>query len=230
MIFKRLFRRGTPPPPSLAGGLIEPLAAAGLAAEVVEGDAPSELNLRAPGALVGLRAGVVGRGLVQITDGGPPDFVQVTSEGGGVGHLVRSSAIGFHFLVRREGLAESVGAGWGSQGKIVARREFGGVGMARDFRWEAAMEKSDVAAPQAVAAAEQLNALDLPHEPILALLQEPNTLVLEVAPELFEEAPEGAMPRAAVIRASVFFGGRESIGVAEVEVMRDLCRAIAGAE
>ena len=130
----------------------------------------------APERSAGLRPGVVGRGLVRIVEGGPPDFVQVTSEGGGGGHLARSAAIGFHFLVRREGLAESIAAGWGSQGKIVARRDFGGVGMARDFHWEAAMEDSDVAAPQAVAAAEQLNARILAKDRILALLQEPNTL------------------------------------------------------
>ena len=223
MIWKRLFGKATPPPPSLAEGLLEPLAQAGLPAEVVEGEAPERS--------AGLRKGVVGRGLVRIVEGGPPDFVQVTSEGGGGGHLARSAAIGFHFLVRREGLAESIAAGWGSQGKIVARREFGVVGAARDFHWEAAMEESDVAAPQAVAAAERLNAYVLPKDRILALLQEPNTLVLEVAPELFEETPKGSgsLPRAGVIRASLFFGGREAIGVEEVELMRDLCRTVAGA-
>lgn len=224
MILKRLFGRATPPPPSLAEGLIEPLAQSGLSGEVVEGDAPERS--------AGLRKGVVGRGLVRIVEGGPPDFVQVTSEGGGGGHLSQSAAIGFHFLVRREGLSESIAAGWGSQGKIVARREFGGVGAPRDFHWEAAMDDSDVAAPQAVAAAEQLNAHVLPKERILALLQAPNTLVLEVAPGLFEEPPKGSgsLPRAGVILASLFFGGREAIGMEEVELMRDLCRTIGGAD
>ena len=139
MIFGRLFRRATTPPlPSLAEALLAPLAAAGLTGVVVQGDAPERE--------AGIRKGVVGRGLVEITAGGPPDFVQVTSEGGGGGHLARTAAVGFHFLVRRDGLAASVAAGWGSQGKIVARREFGGVGMARDFHWEAVMEDSDVAA------------------------------------------------------------------------------------
>ena len=228
MIFGRLFRRATTPPlPSLAEALLAPLAAAGLTGVVVQGDAPERE--------AGIRKGVVGRGLVEITAGGTPDFVQVTSEGGGGGHLARTAAVGFHFLVRRDGLAASVAAGWGSQGKIVARREFGGVGMARDFHWEAVMEDSDVAAPQAVAAAEQLNAAGVltgatPRAEILALLQEPSTLMLELAPALFEETPEGSgsLPRPGVIRVSVFFGRRESLEVEEIAMMRALCRTIAG--
>ncbi|PZC49695.1 MAG: hypothetical protein DK306_000455 [Chloroflexi bacterium] len=217
MIFKRLFKRATPAPPSLAEGLIAPLAEAGLTAVVVQGSVPERE--------AGLRPGVTGRGLVQVSEGGPPDFVQVTSEGGGTGHLVRAAAIGFHFLIRRDRVADSIAAGWGIGGKVVARREFGGVGMAHSFHWEAAMELSDVAAPQAVTAAEHLNRWPLPREAILKLLQDSKTLVLEVGPELL--APHG---EAGVIRASIFFSGQETITAAEVELLRSICGAVASAD
>jgi hypothetical protein len=216
MILRRLFQRGASRPPSLAEGLLAPLAEAGLPAVVVAGDAPERA--------AGLRAHVADRGLVRISEGGPPDFVRVTSEGGGDGHFVRSAAVGFHFLVRREGRPGSIAADWGMPGKVVAQREFGGLGSAHDFHWQATMEDSDVAAPQAVAAADELNALRQFREPILALLQAPKTLVLEIAPAVF-----GADGEAALIRASVFFGGREAIGAAEVELMRSICRALADA-
>ena len=216
MIFKRLFKRATPAPPSLAEGLIAPLAEAGLTAVVVEGDAPERE--------AGLRPGVTGRGLLQVSEGGPPDFVQVTSEGGGSGHFARSAAIGFHFLIERARVADSIAAGWGIGGKVVARREFGGVGQAHGFHWEAAMEQSDVAAPQAVLAAEHLNQSPLPRDPILKLLQEPRTLVLEVGPELLAEHGE-----AGVIRVAIFFSGRETIEAAEIEIMRSICEAVVAA-
>ena len=219
MIFGRLFRRGGETLPSLAGALLAVLEEAGLAAEIVAGEAPERE--------AGLRPGVMGRGLVRVAEG-PPDFVQVTSEGAGSGHLMRASATGFHFLVRREGLMDSVASGWGAQGKAVAQREFGGVGPARGFRWEAALDEGDVAAPQAVASAERLNALTGLYGPLLDLLRQPNTLVLEMAPELFEAGLEAAPERPRVIRASLFLGRREELSVEEVTVMRDLCRAIAG--
>ena len=105
----------------------------------------------------------------------------------------------------------------------MAQREFRHLGIAEGFHWEAPIGHSDVAPPQAVAAAEALRAMPLPREAILALLQEPRTLVLEVAPAVFDEDGE-----AAVIRASAFFAGREEIGVAEVQLMRSICRALAG--
>ena len=215
MIFRRLFGRATARPPSLAEGLIAPLAQAGLPADVVEGEAPERA--------AGLRPRVTGRGLVRITTGGPPEFVRVTSEGGGDSHFVRSAAVGFHFLVRREGRPESIAGAWGAGGRIVAQREFQHLGIAEGFHWEAPIGHSDVAPPQAVAAAEALRAMPLPREAILALLQEPRTLVLEVAPAVF-----GADGEAAVVRASAFFAGRTEIGVAEVQLMRSICRALAG--
>ena len=215
MIFRRLFGRATGSPPSLAEGLLAPLAQAGLPAVVVEGEAPERA--------AGLRHRVTGRGLVRVTAGGPPDFVRVTSEGGGDAHFPRSAAVGFHFLVRREGRAESIAGGWGVEGRVVAQREFRRLGVAEGFHWDAPIGHSDVAPPQAVAAADALRAAPLPREAILALLQEPTTLVLEVAPAVFDEDGE-----ASVIRASAFFAGRAEIGVAEVELMRSICRALAG--
>ena len=217
MVFRRLFRRGWEPP-TLAGPLLAILEEAGLTAKVVEGDLPERK--------AGIRAGVIGRGLVQVT-AGPPDFVQVTSEEAGAGHLMRSSAIGFHFLVRREGLADSMASGWGAQGKVVAQREFGGVGPANAFRWAAALEEGDVAAPQAVASAERLNALGTLYDSVLGLLRDPTTLVVEVAPDLFEAGPTQVPERPSVIRASLFLGRREELTVVEVETMRGLCRGIA---
>ena len=215
MIFRRLFGRATAGPPSLAEGLLAPLAEAGLPAVVVAGEAPERA--------AGLRPRVTGRGLVRVTAGGPPDFVRVTSEGGGDAHFVRSAAVGFHFLVRREGRPDSIAGGWGVEGRVVAQREFWRLGMAEGFHWEAPIGHSNVASPQAVAAADALRAMPLPREAILALLQEPRTLVLEVAPAVFDEDGQ-----AAVIRASVFFAGRETMAVAEVELMRSICRALAG--
>ena len=218
MIFRRLFRRGWEMP-TLAGPLLAVLAEAGLTGELVEGDLPERE--------VGLRAGVMERGLVQVR-AGPPDFVKVTSEGTGIGHLTRSSATGFHFLVRREGLSDSVASGWGAQGGVVAQREFGGGGPASGFHWAAALEEGDVAAPQAVASAERLNAFMGLYSPLLDLLRAPNTLVIEVAPDLFEARPAQVQERPSVIRASLFLGRREELTVTEVEVMRDLCQGIAG--
>ena len=214
MILRRLFGRAAPARPSLAEGLLAPLSEAGMPAAVVKGGAPERA--------AGLRPHVADRGLVRISEGGPPDFVRVTSEGGGDGHFVRSAAVGFHFLVRREGRPGSIAAAWGSPGKVVAQREFGGLGRAHNFHWQPTMEDSDVAAPQAVAAADALNAMRLLRDPILALLQEPKTLMLEIAPAVFGEDGE-----ASLLRASVFFGGREEIGAAEVELMRSICRALA---
>ncbi len=216
MILRRLFQRAAPARSSLAEGLLAPLAGAGLPAVVVEGDAPERA--------AGLRPHVADRGLVRVGEGGPPEFVRVTSEGGGDGHFVRSAAVGFHFLVRREGRPGSIAAAWGAPGKIVAQREFGGLGRAHDFHWQATMDDTDVAPPQAVAAADALNAMRPFREPILALLQEPKTLMLEIAPALFDAGGE-----ATLIRASVFFGGREEIGAAEADLMRSICRALAGA-
>ena len=214
MILRRLFQRAAPARSSLAEGLLAPLAGAGLLAEIVKGDAPERA--------AGLRSHVADRGLVRINEGGPPDFVRVTSEGGGDGHFVRSAAVGFHFLVRREGRPGSIAAGWWLPGKVVAQREFGGLGRAHAFHWQATMDESDVAAPQAVAAADALNAMRLLREPILELLQDPKTLVLEVATAVF-----GGDGEASLLRASVFFGGREEIAAAEVELMRSICRALA---
>lgn len=215
MIFRRLFGRATARPPSLAEGLLAPLAQAGLPAVVVEGEAPE--------GAAGLRHRVTGRGLVRVTAGGPPDFVRVTSEGGGDAHFPRSAAVGFHFLVRREGRPESIAGDWGVEGRVVAQREFRRLGVAEGFHWDAPIGHSDVAPPQAVAAADALRAAPLPRGAILALLQEPRTLVLEIAPAVFDEDGE-----AAVIRASAFFAGRTEIGVAEVQLMRSICRALAG--
>ncbi len=215
MILRRLFGRAAARPPSLAEGLIAPLAQAGLPAVVVEGEAPERA--------AGLRPRVAGRGLVRVTAGGPPDFVRVTSEGGGDAHFVRAAAVGFHFLVRREGRPESIAGAWGVEGRIVAQREFRHLGIAEGFHWEAPIGHSDVAPPQAVAAADALGLAPLPRKAILTLLQEPRTLVLEVAPAVFGEDGE-----ATVIRASAFFAGRTEIGVAEVELMRSICRALAG--
>ena len=45
-----------------------------------------------------------------------------------------------------------------------------------------------------------------------------------------QRVSSGSLPRAGVILASLFFGGREAIGMEEVELMRDLCRTIGGAD
>jgi hypothetical protein len=203
-LLRRIFgrrggQRGGPRKPAgFVLALAETLAGAGHRASIATADAPEH-------ALAGM-LDTRSHGLLSI-EGGPPDLVLVSGASQS-GHLADTRVTGFHWLIRRDGLAAS----W-PDGLVEAKREFhaSDVGPARRFRWTAADES---AATRAAAAA--LNELGAANDGILQLLRDPGTLVIEVAPQ----------PELGLLRLSHFVGNRNTLERPDVVQIVRVCEAI----
>lgn len=195
------FRRGDARASAMLTDLAATLTAAGHPATPVDGDSPEKPLAQALGAR--------SRGLLRI-ERGPPDLVLATGASSR-GHLADTRLRGFHWLIRREGLAEA----W-PEGRVEARRDFrgGDVGAARSFHWEPAD-----ASPPSRAAAERLNDLGAGNDPILNLLRDPGTLAVEMAPH----------PDLGVIRLSLVVGNRDTLDRSDVTAVLRFCAAFARA-
>ena len=204
--FRRMFRGSRAGAPRRRARFVEELLdtcrAAGLDVALA---GPDAVEHRAGRAADGR-----GHGLIEVRNG-PPDWINVTSDDPGSGHLVTARATGFHFLSRRPDLARDWPAG-----RLEAKREFSprALGPARAFRWTPA---DDSAVTRAVA--DHLQQQPALSDAILTLLQDPGALTIEVVAE----------PELDLIRASLYLGNRQLLEVSEVEMLRDLCRAIAAA-
>ncbi len=180
--------------------LAELLSEAGHTAEPAPAEAPEQ-------ALAGTLK-TRSRGLLVI-DGGPPDLVLV-SGASERGHLADTEVAGFHWLIRREGLSESWPAG-----VVEAKRDFRAseVGPARRFYWTARDESVG-----SLAASRMLNDLGSVNDQVLQLLQDPGTLVIEVAPH----ADLG------LLRLSQYLGNRAMLERSDVMAAMSVCRGLAG--
>ncbi len=145
-------------------------------------------------------------GLISI-EGGPPDLVLVSTASHS-GHLADTRITGFHWLIRRDGLSSS----W-PEGRVEAKREFrtSDVGTAQRFRWTADDEST-----ASLAAASALNELDAANDSVLQLLQDPGTLVIELAPQ----------PELGLLRLSHFVGNRNTLEQPALVGIARVCRAI----
>ena len=193
-------KRGGPrKPAAFVQTLAETLAGAGHPASIAAAEAPEHALAEK------LNAG--SHGLVSI-DEGPPDLV-LMSGAKQSGHLAETRITGFHWLIRRDGLPQS----W-PEGSVEAKREFraSDVGRAQRFRWTA---NDDSAASRL--AASMLNELGAANDGVLQLLQDPGTLVIEVAPQ----------PELGLLRLSHFVGNRNTLERPDVVQIVRLCRAIA---
>ncbi len=205
-MWRRLFRRGNPTPRKPADfvtALIDTLNNAGLHAVPAPPDTP-QTTLRTS-------EDMHPRGLLRISNG-PPDFLQVTTAStAGASHTDTVATTGFHWLVRRDALDQA----WPS-GSIEAKREFSrnAVGPARSFRWTAIDDS-----PQSRAAAGHLREAGPLNDPVITLLRDPSTLLIEIAPE----------PDCGVIRLSHFLGGRDTLTPDEITALANLARYIAAA-
>jgi hypothetical protein len=205
-MWRRLFRRGDSAPHKPADfvtALIDTLATVGLQAEPAPPDTPQ--------AALRTSNDMRPRGLLRLAHG-PPDFLQVTTAAPSSGHLGAVGVTGFHWLIQRSGLDQSWPAG-----RIEAKREFArrAVGPARSFRWTAADDST-----QSRAAADHLRNAGSLNDPLLTLLRDPGTLLIEIAPET----------DLGVIRLSYFLGGRDTLTSDEITAMSSLCRYIAAAK
>ena len=201
-MLRRLFRRGPNKPPVILGQLAQALEAMGLQATVLSG---GEHEPAAPSIDPGLSERVVGR--IAIT-GGPPDALQIGVLGPGQGHLSSGGATAYHALIRRGELAES----W-PDGRVEAKRQFraGQIGPARDFHWTAADNSS-----ASREAAQHLNGLNALRSDILHCLQQPQVLVLELAP----------VPDRALLRLSLHVGGPPVMNPEDLRLLRDIARSL----
>lgn len=202
---RRLFERrrggqrgGPRKPADFVLALAETLAGAGHPASPAAADAAEH-------ALAG-KLDARSHGLLSI-EHGPPDLVLVSGASQS-GHLADTRITGFHWLIRRDGLAAS----W-PDGLVEAKREFraSDVGPARRFRWTAADES---AASRAAASA--LNELGAANDGVLELLRDPGTLVIEVAPQ----------PELGLLRLSHFVGNRNTLERPDVVQIVRVCEAI----
>ena len=186
-------------PPVEVRALAELLSEAGHTAEPAPAEAPEQ-------ALAGTLK-TRSRGLLVI-DGGPPDLVLV-SGASERGHLADTEVAGFHWLIRREGLSESWPAG-----VVEAKRDFRAseVGPARRFYWTARDESVG-----SLAASRVLNDLGSANDQVLQLLQDPGTLVIEVAPH----ADLG------LLRLSQYLGNRARLERSDVVAALRVCQALA---
>lgn len=219
-LFRRPFGRGSAgphKPPPFVQALIDALPAAGLTVAfdppLTDGDkdaasphAPETASEHALARPPGTRS----RGLIRI-ENGPPDLINSTSVGVGRGHLSRGDSTGFHWLIRPHRLATP----WPGA-RVDAKREFSArdVGPARRFRWT---PLDDTPASRAAAALlqERGNELAL-NDRVLRLLQQPELLSLELAPE-----------KDGWLRWSVFLGYERTLTPDEIATLRDLCRLVA---
>ena len=187
-------------PPVEVRALAELLSEAGHTAEPAPAEAPEQ-------ALAGTLK-TRSRGLLVI-GGGPPDLVLV-SGASERGHLADTEVAGFHWLVRREGLLES----W-PEGAVEAKRDFRAseVGSARRFYWTALDDSVG-----SLAASRVLNDLGSANDQVLRLLQDPGTLVIEVAPH----------PDLGLLRLSQYLGNRAMLERSDVAAAISVCRALVG--